>query len=81
MPGAKQITVELIAEESTQRLLGTNVYGGEGAVLRGNTLAVAIQHQMRIDDLQEWDLAYAPPFAPLRDPILVAANAARRNFG
>lgn len=80
MPGAKKITVELIAEESTRRLLGANVYGGEGAVLRGNTLAVAIQHQMRIDDLQEWDLAYAPPFAPLRDPILVAANAARRRF-
>jgi NADPH-dependent 2,4-dienoyl-CoA reductase/sulfur reductase-like enzyme len=81
MPGAKKVTVELIAEESTGRLLGTNVYGGEGAVLRGNTLAVAIQHKMRIDEIQDWDLAYAPPFAPLRDPLLVAANAARRHFG
>ena len=81
MPGGSDITVELIAEESTRRLLGANVYGGEGAVLRGNTLAVAIQHQMRIDDLQDWDLAYSPPFAPLWDPILIAANAARRRFG
>jgi NADPH-dependent 2,4-dienoyl-CoA reductase/sulfur reductase-like enzyme len=81
MPGAKKVTVELIAEESTGRLLGANVYGGEGAVLRGNTLAVAIQHKMRIDEIQDWDLAYAPPFAPLRDPLLVAANAARRHFG
>ena len=72
--------MELVAEKSTRRLLGANVYGEEGAVLRGNTLGVAIQHQMNVEDVQEWDLAYSPPFAPLWDPILVAANATRRLF-
>jgi NADPH-dependent 2,4-dienoyl-CoA reductase/sulfur reductase-like enzyme len=81
MPGSERVTVRLIADRRSHRLLGANVWGKEGATLRANTLAVAVQHAVTIDEMQQWDLAYAPPFTPLWDPILVAANATHRKFG
>ncbi len=80
MPGSRQVTIRLLADRKTRRILGANVTGGEGAVLRANTLAVAIQHKVTIDEMQQWDLAYSPPFTPLWDPILVAANAMHRKL-
>jgi NADPH-dependent 2,4-dienoyl-CoA reductase/sulfur reductase-like enzyme len=80
MPGARQVTVTAIADRSTRRLLGANVFGPEGAVLRANTLAVAIQQKATVDDMQQWDLAYSPPFTPLWDPLIVAANALRKKL-
>ena len=75
MPGSSELMVHLLGERRTGRLLGVNVIGQTGAVLRGNTIAAAIQQKLRVEDLRNWDLAYAPPFTPLWDPILVAANA------
>ena len=80
MPGSERVTVRLIADRKSQRLLGANVSGREGAVLRANTLAVAIQQKVTIGEMQQWDLAYSPPFTPLWDPLLVAANAMQRKF-
>jgi NADPH-dependent 2,4-dienoyl-CoA reductase/sulfur reductase-like enzyme len=80
MPGSKRVTIKTIADKKTHRLLGANVYGEEGAALRAHPLAVAIQHRITIDEMQQWDLVYTPPFAPLWDPILVAANATRKKL-
>jgi pyruvate/2-oxoglutarate dehydrogenase complex dihydrolipoamide dehydrogenase (E3) component len=80
MPGSKKVTVTLIADKRTRRLLGANLFGEEGAVLRANTLAVGIQHGLTVDDMQQWDLAYSPPFTPLWDPILIAANALQKKM-
>jgi NADPH-dependent 2,4-dienoyl-CoA reductase/sulfur reductase-like enzyme len=80
MPGSKRVTIKTIADKKTRRLLGANLYGEEGASLRAHALAVAIQHRITIDEMQQWDLAYTPPFAPLWDPILVAANATRKKL-
>jgi NADPH-dependent 2,4-dienoyl-CoA reductase/sulfur reductase-like enzyme len=74
MRGSSKVTIKAIADRKSGRLLGANVYGGPGAVLRANTLAVAIQHRIPLEEIQQWDLAYSPPFTPLWDPILVAAN-------
>ena len=81
MPGSERVTVRLIADRKTRRLLGANIWGREGAVLRANTLAVAIQQKATIADMQQWDLAYSPPFTPLWDPLLVAANAMHKKLG
>ncbi len=81
MPGSEKITVVLIHERRTGRLLGANVYGGRGSVLRANILGVAIQHRMTVEDVARFDLIYAPPFAPLWDPILVAAHQAEKGAG
>jgi CoA-dependent NAD(P)H sulfur oxidoreductase len=80
MPGSKEVTVTLIADRRSHRLLGADLFGGEGAVLRANTLAVGIQHGLTVDDMQQWDLAYSPPFTPLWDPILIAANALQKKM-
>jgi NADPH-dependent 2,4-dienoyl-CoA reductase/sulfur reductase-like enzyme len=80
MPGSEQVTVRLIADRTSQRVLGANVTGREGAVLRANTLVAAIQQKVTIGDIQQWDLAYSPPFTPLWDPLLVAANAMQRKL-
>jgi len=80
MPGSKKVTVTLIADRRSRRLLGANLFGEEGAVLRANTIAVGVQHGMTVDDMQQWDLAYSPPFTPLWDPVLIAANALQKKM-
>ena len=80
MPGAQKTTVRLILDRRSKRLLGANLYGGNGTVLRADTLGVAIQQRLTIDEASRLDLIYAPPFAPLWDPILVAANQAKKRI-
>jgi NADPH-dependent 2,4-dienoyl-CoA reductase/sulfur reductase-like enzyme len=71
--GAKT-TVELIADRATRRLLGATVIGEQDAAGRINVVATALQGRMRIDEFEQLDLAYAPPFATVWDPLLVAAQ-------
>jgi pyruvate/2-oxoglutarate dehydrogenase complex dihydrolipoamide dehydrogenase (E3) component len=80
MPDAPAVTVRLIVDRRSKRLVGANLYGGGGAALRANTLGAAIQYKLTLDDIARLDLIYAPPFAPLWDPILVAANQARKKL-
>ncbi|HEX9656394.1 MAG TPA: FAD-dependent oxidoreductase [Bacteroidota bacterium] len=80
MPKSSKVTITTIADKASHRLLGANLFGKDGVVHRANTLAVAVQHKIPIDDMQQWDLAYSPPFTPLWDPIVVAANATRKKL-
>ena len=73
-PGGVPIQVRLVADRETGLLLGGEIVGREGAALRVNTLATALAGHMTVADLQSLDLVYAPPFAPVWDPVLVAAN-------
>ncbi len=81
MPGSKKMWIRAIADRRSRRLLGVNVVGENGAVLRANAFAVAIQHKITIDEIAQWDLVYSPPFAPLWDPVLVTANVLRKTLG
>jgi len=73
-PGAKPITTKLIAEKRTGRLLGAQIVGHEGAAKRIDALAVALWNSMTVEEMTGLDLSYAPPFAPVWDPILIAAR-------
>jgi NADPH-dependent 2,4-dienoyl-CoA reductase/sulfur reductase-like enzyme len=73
-PGGVPIQVRLVADRETGLLLGGELVGREGAALRSNTLATALAAHMTVADLQSLDLVYAPPFASVWDPVLVAAN-------
>jgi NADPH-dependent 2,4-dienoyl-CoA reductase/sulfur reductase-like enzyme len=75
-PGAEKMTMRMIVEKGTGRLLGAQIVGGPGAAMRINACAVAITAGMTVDEIAQLDLAYAPPFAPVWDPILVAARQA-----
>jgi NADPH-dependent 2,4-dienoyl-CoA reductase/sulfur reductase-like enzyme len=75
-PGAKPIRVKLLAEKRTGRLLGAQIVGREGAAKRIDVLATAIWNEMSVDEVLSLDLSYAPPFAPVWDPVLIAARKA-----
>jgi len=75
-PGAAPITVKLLAEKRSGRLLGGQIVGEEGAAKRIDVLATALHAQMTVEDMTHLDLSYAPPFAPVWDPVLVAARVA-----
>lgn len=75
-PEGKRITVTYIVEKGSGRLLGAQMVGAEGVAHRIDTLATALYNRMTVSDIARLDLGYAPPFATVWDPILVAANVA-----
>lgn len=75
-PGVEDVRVKLVVEEKTRRLLGAQVVGREGAAKRVDVFAVCIWNEMTVDEVMELDLGYAPPFAPLWDPVVAAARVA-----
>ncbi|GGV06682.1 flavoprotein oxidoreductase [Streptomyces spectabilis] len=75
-PGAAPMTVKMLAERRTGRLLGTQIVGREGAAKRVDVAAVALTARMTVEQMTALDLGYAPPFSPVWDPVLVAARKA-----
>ncbi|MFJ4682808.1 FAD-dependent oxidoreductase [Streptomyces sp. NPDC091377] len=75
-PGASPMTVKMIAERRTGRLLGVQIVGREGAAKRVDIAAVALTAGMTVEQMTMLDLGYAPPFSPVWDPVLVAARKA-----
>ncbi|MFD3315169.1 FAD-dependent oxidoreductase [Streptomyces sp. NPDC058694] len=75
-PGADPMTVKMLAERRTGRLLGVQIVGQEGAAKRVDIAAVALTACMTVEQMTALDLGYAPPFSPVWDPILVAARKA-----
>jgi NADPH-dependent 2,4-dienoyl-CoA reductase/sulfur reductase-like enzyme len=75
-PGAGKITVKVLAERASGRLLGAQLVGIEGAAKRIDVVATALHAGMTVEEVQYLDLSYAPPFAPVWDPILIAARKA-----
>lgn len=73
-PGTTPIFIKFIMDKLTKRLIGADLIAEEGAASRANILSVAIQNQMTVSDISRLDLLYSPPFSPVWDPILVAAN-------
>ncbi|MFZ5817161.1 MAG: FAD-dependent oxidoreductase [Bacillota bacterium] len=76
-PGVQEMLIKLVVEESTGRLLGAQVVGGNGVDKRTDVFATAILGRMRVDDLTNLDLAYAPPFGSAKDPAIVAGMVAQ----
>jgi NADPH-dependent 2,4-dienoyl-CoA reductase/sulfur reductase-like enzyme len=75
-PDAALMTVKMLAEHRTGRLLGVQIVGREGAAKRVDIAAVALTAGMTVEEMTALDLGYAPPFSPVWDPILVAARKA-----
>ena len=75
-PGATPVLIKIIAEEGTGRLLGAQVIGEKGVDKRVDVLATAIAGKMTVFDLENLDLAYAPPFGSANDPVNIAGFVA-----
>jgi len=75
-PEGGEVTVTLTADRTTERVLGASLVSeyGEGAVHRSHAIVGAITEGTAVSNLENYDLAYAPPFNTTWDPILVAAK-------
>ncbi|MBI2618852.1 MAG: FAD-dependent oxidoreductase [Ignavibacteriales bacterium] len=77
-PNSAKLHVTIVLDKRSRRILGANLIGKDGAVLRANTLSVAIQQRLTIEEISHLDLIYTPPFSPLWDPLLIAANRLKK---
>jgi NADPH-dependent 2,4-dienoyl-CoA reductase/sulfur reductase-like enzyme len=75
-PGGGRMRVLLLCEKKSGLLLGAQMIGQDVVAKRLDVLATAIYNQMTVFELAELDLCYAPPYAPVWDPLLIAANQA-----
>lgn len=75
-PGARPIWVRLVIDPSDGRLLGGQIVGVEGAAKRIDVLAACVWNETTVQELEFYDLAYAPPFSGVYDPLLIAARQA-----
>jgi NADPH-dependent 2,4-dienoyl-CoA reductase/sulfur reductase-like enzyme len=80
-PGTRPMSVKMLAEVGTGRLLGAQIVGREGSAKRIDTCAIALWTEMTVDELAMTDLSYAPPFSSVWDPVQVAARAASGKVG
>ena len=71
-PGGKVMTMKVVFEKETYRLLGTQIVGYEGVDKRIDVLATTIHAGMKATQLKELDLAYAPPYSSAKDPVNMA---------
>ena len=73
-PGALPIKVKLVVEKESQRIIGTQIIGGEEVTQRINAISFAIQKQMTVRELAKADTAYAPPVCETWEPLVLAAE-------
>ena len=75
-PGAEMMAIKLLFAPNDGKLLGAQIVGGKGVDKRTDVLATAIKAGMNVFDLQELELAYAPPFSSAKDPVNIAGYVA-----
>lgn len=73
-PGSDKITVKLISDEKSGKILGGQIVGFAGAAKRIDTVVTAITAGMTAQNIVDLDLSYAPPFSPVWDPVQTAAR-------
>ena len=71
-PGGKVMTMKVVFEKETYRLLGAQIVGYEGVDKRIDVLATAIRTGLKATELKDLDLAYAPPYSSAKDPVNMA---------
>ena len=71
-PGGRLMTMKVVFEKETYRLLGAQIVGYEGVDKRIDVLAAAIHARLTATELKDLDLAYAPPYSSAKDPVNMA---------
>ena len=71
-PGGKVMTMKVVFEKETYRLLGAQIVGYKGVDKRIDVLATAIRARLKATELKDLDLAYAPPYSSAKDPVNMA---------
>lgn len=71
-PGAKAMTMKVVFEKDTLKILGAQIIGSDGVDKRIDVIATAMNVGIKADKLKDLDLAYAPPFSSAKDPVNMA---------
>lgn len=71
-PDSKNMILQVFFEKETDKVLGAEAFGEVGVDKRIDVLSTAVYAGLRVGDLANIDLAYAPPFSPAKDPVVVA---------
>jgi NADPH-dependent 2,4-dienoyl-CoA reductase/sulfur reductase-like enzyme/rhodanese-related sulfurtransferase len=79
-PGAQTLSLKLVWERPTGRLLGAQAFGKEGVDKRIDALSMALSGKLTVHDLAEADFSYAPPYSSANDPINMAAFSAQNDL-
>ena len=80
MPNHKPITIKIIADKNTGRILGGQAVGEEGAAWRVNVISLAIRAGMDISTLNQAELAYSPPVSEAYDVLSMTTEFANRRL-
>jgi rhodanese-related sulfurtransferase len=75
-PGARRLSIKLLFSPKSGTLLGAQIVGKEGVDKRIDVLATALRAKMTVFDLEELELAYAPPYSSAKDPVNIAGFVA-----
>ncbi len=76
-PGASNMTIKTLFDPNSGKILGAQIVGFDGVDKRIDVLATAIRAEMTAADLEELELAYAPPFSSAKDPVNMAGFGTR----
>jgi len=71
-PDSKDLILEIYYNANTREILGAEIFGEKGVDKRIDVLSTAILGKLTVDDLPNLDLAYAPPYSPAKDPVIIA---------
>ncbi len=74
-PGSELINVKLTIRSDNRKVIGGEIIGTDSAALRINTIAAAVTAGMTVEDLAYLDTGYSPPFSPVWDPVVAAAQS------
>lgn len=80
IPGAKDISVKILVDAGSGRIIGGQAIGEEGAAWRVNVISLAIRKKMTVEEFCTLELAYCPAVSDLYDPLQVAADVALRRY-
>ena len=75
-PNQKDLITEIYYNAETEEILGAELFGEVGVDKRVDVLSTAIYAKLKLTDLSQLDLAYAPPYSPAKDPIVVSSFVA-----
>lgn len=79
-PGALSITIKLVVDKETEKVIGAEIIGGEGVAPRINALSYAIMKEMTLRELAKAETCYAPPLSETWDPVTLTAQALLRKI-
>ncbi len=80
-PGGQSLHTRIVVDRQTQRLLGAQMLGVEGVAGRIDLFAAALCRRLTVQEVYDLDLAYAPPFGPVYDPVLEICGRAAVELG